>query len=225
VVVAYGKILPPAVLALPRHGCVNLHASLLPRYRGAAPLQYALMSGDDRTGLTVMRMDEGLDTGDILLQEPMTIGPKDDIRSLFARSAANGARLLLEAIALIEQGKAVYTPQDDALASTAPALTRESGLVDFASMNARMIDCRVRALCEWPTAYFQSGTSRVKIHRCEPVDADARPGVVLACDPLTIGCREGALVLASVTPEGRKTMTGAQYGVGLRLRAGDSFPS
>ena len=223
VVVAYGRLLPRAVLDLAPFGCLNLHASLLPEYRGAAPLQHALLNGADMTGLSVMRLDEGVDTGDILRQQPMAIGRRDDIQNLYAKAAEMGSVMLLDALDDIEKGSAAYTPQRESGVSYAPALTRRDGLVDFACMTGREIDCRVRALCQWPVAYFEQPDGHVKIHRAEDVEGSGRPGEVLGLDPLVIACARDAIRLDSVTPMGRRTMGGQQYAAGRRLKKGTNI--
>jgi len=219
-VVAYGKILPPDILAIPRYGCVNMHASLLPRYRGAAPLQRALMNGETRTGLTAMLMDEGLDTGGILLQDTMDISDADDIDSLFERAAERGGELMLEAVRRLEEGTAVPVRQDPSLATYAPPLTRADGRVDFTSMDAREIFCRVRALARWPVAYFEREGGAVKIRKAFLSDLAGQPGTVLDTGPLTVAAREGAVILDSLTPEGRKTQSGRDFCLGQRIRPG-----
>ena len=223
VVVAYGKILPRALLELPRYGCINLHASLLPKYRGAAPLQHALLNGDSETGLSIMKLVEGMDTGPVLLQRSMPIGEEDDIDDLFRRAAQLGGQMILEAIQKIEQGTAQYTEQDESLASYAPALTKNSGWLDFTGMADLSVSCAVRALCRWPVAYFLHEQSHVKVHKAKAVGGSGLPGEVLQINPLIVACKQGAVRIDSVTPEGRKTMSGTQYATGLRIKKGQNI--
>jgi methionyl-tRNA formyltransferase len=170
VVVAFGQIFPRELLNLPSHGCLNLHASLLPRYRGAAPIQAAIAAGETRTGVTIMRMEEGLDTGPILLQEETAIGPLETAGELAPRLAAIGARLMLAALDRLEHGSLVPRPQDGELANYAPRLTRASGRVDWSAPAADLAN-RLRAFTPWPGLTAELRGTPVKLLRAAAVTA------------------------------------------------------
>jgi methionyl-tRNA formyltransferase len=187
VVVAFGQIFPRELLQLPAHGCLNLHASLLPLYRGAAPIQAAIAAGDERTGVTVMRMEEGMDTGPILLQEETPIGSHETAGELAARLAALGARLMVEALARLERGDLAPRPQDAARAAYAPRLTRASGRADW-SLEAAQLANRLRAYTPWPGMTAELRGAPVKLLRAAPLPppSPARPGPSpppAACSP------------------------------------------
>ncbi len=220
VVMAYGKLLPPQVLALPRLGCVNIHASLLPRYRGAAPIQRVLLDGCGESGVTTMLMDEGLDTGDILMQRRFSIDENDGCAAVFAKVGEIGAQLILETLDALEAGTAVPTPQDGAAASWAPSIKKDEGDFDFTQSAAKIHD-RVRAFETWPVACFASGGRRVKTYRTLKTPQNGRAGEILALHPLTVACGEGALQLLEVQPENSRRMTGTQWAAGARLQKGD----
>ena len=160
VVVAYGRILPPEVLAIPQKGCINLHVSLLPKYRGSAPIQWAVIHGDKTTGVTIMQRDEGLDTGDILMVQPVDIGPEETSGQLFDRVAAVGAETLCRCIEEIAAGRAVPTPQDHEKATLAPPLTKEMARFAF-EQPAQVIHDQVRGMNPWPAAYFECEGNKV----------------------------------------------------------------
>lgn len=215
-VAAYGLILPQAVLDIPRLGAVNVHASLLPKYRGAAPIQRAIMDGEARTGVSIMQMDAGMDTGDVLLTRELAIGPDDTAASLHDALASLGGRALLEALDLIAAGRAVRTPQDPALATYAPKLRKDEGCIDW-NRPATEIHDRVRGVHPWPGAYFfWDAPGRRKPLRLAlapgrpggPKPLDAAPGTILGESDgmLAIACADGAYLTPAVTPEGRKQM-------------------
>lgn len=221
VVVAYGRILPGEILSIPPHGAVNLHVSLLPKYRGAAPVQWSVINGDKRTGVTIMQLDEGLDTGDILRVAPVDIGAEETSGELFERVSALGAQTLLQSLDDIEQGRAQPVPQDDALATLAPPLTKEMALFSF-ERDARSLHDLIRGLNPWPVAYFMHGGKKIKVLAARlDEQAKGRPGEVLCTKPLTVACGSGALMLVQVVPEGSRAMDGAAWAAGRRLRAGD----
>ena len=221
VVVAYGKLLPKEILYEPKHGCVNVHVSMLPKYRGASPLQHALLCGENETGVSIIQMDEGLDTGDILAAKKLTITDADDVYSMYERAAAEGYKLLLEVIEDIKSGKAKRTAQDNTKETFAPPLTKEMGQFTFLD-DARDIFNKVRALCRWPVAYFIYDGKRIKVHKAGISERTGVPGEVVATDPLTVAARGGAVELLSVTPEGKKNMPGKDFSAGKRLKTGDS---
>jgi methionyl-tRNA formyltransferase len=217
IVAAYGRILPPDALAAPRLGCLNVHASLLPRHRGAAPIHRAILAGDRETGVCLMRMDEGLDTGAVWACRPTPIAADDTAETLHDRLAGLGAALLLERLPAILAGELAPAPQDDAAATLAPPLQKEEGQLDW-SAAARAIGDRVRGLHPWPGTYTFLAGRRLKVFppaaavRDVPVDP-APPGTVLAveADALVVACGDGAVRLREVQPENRKRMTVAEF--------------
>lgn len=219
VVVAYGRILPPEILAVPKHGCINLHVSLLPQYRGAAPIQWAVINGDAETGVSIMQLDEGLDTGPVLAQERVGIGPADTAGDVFATVTAIGARLLARTVEDIAAGRAAARPQEGA-PSYAPPLKKEDGRLEF-SMEPVTAHNRVRGCNPWPLAFFESGGKRIKVLRAAPAEGGGAPGEVLSLSPLTVAFGGGALALHEVHPEGSRAMAGAEWAAGRRLKAGD----
>ena len=221
VVVAYGRILPPEVLAIPPRGCINLHVSLLPKYRGAAPVQWAVINGDAETGVTIMKLDEGLDTGDILLVRPVSIGPEETSGELFERITALGAETLLDALARFDALTPV--PQDNAAATLAPPLRKEMARFTFDEDAARLHNL-VRGMNPWPVAFFKYGGKKIKVLASRvATSAGEAPGTVLAVKPLTVACGQGALQLLQVVPEGGKPMEGSAWAAGRRFRVGDSL--
>lgn len=224
VVVAYGRILPPELLHIAPLGCINLHVSLLPKYRGSAPIQWAVLNGDAETGVTIMQLDEGCDTGDILMVERVAIGPETTSGELFDQVSATGAKTLVTAIEKLAAGELTPQPQNDAEATQAPPLTKDMARFDF-TQSAAHIHNWVRGMNPWPAAFFELDGKKVKVleSRVAP-DAKSTPaGTVLALKPLTIACGEGALQLLTVTPEGGKPMAGTAWAAGRRLKAGDSL--
>src|SRR6266576_4843515 len=211
VAVAYGQILPRDVLEIPRLACLNLHASLLPCWRGAAPIQAAIAAGDCETGITVMHMDEGLDTGDILLQRSVEILPNDTGGSLHDRLAQIAPEALLESLRLVAAGNAPRIPQDNARATYAPKLKREHGLIDW-SESAEAIERKVRAYNPWPGAFMKVDRQNLKVFSASVVDLNGQPGEVLCSDrDLVVAAAKGALSLAEVQLEGKRRMTAAEF--------------
>ena len=201
VVAAYGLILPKAMLDAPRRGCLNIHASLLPRWRGAAPIHAAILHGDAESGVTIMRMEEGLDTGPMLLKGTVPLGPRSTTPQLHDALSAMGAALILRA--LDEDPPAV--PQPEAGATYAPKLTKADGLLDW-TQPAAALDARVRAMNPWPGAYFPHGGQVLRVLAAEPVAGSGTPGEVLAGPALTVACGEGALRLTRLQRPGRGAM-------------------
>ena len=211
VVIAYGQILPRDVLEIPKIACLNLHASLLPRWRGAAPIQAAIAVGDQRTGITVMYMDEGLDTGDILLQRPGDILPGDTGGSLHDRLAQIAPEALLESLRLLAAGSAPRTPQDNTLATYAPKLKREHGKIDW-SESAEVIERKIRGFNPWPGAFTQIGGQNLKVFSATLVDLSGQPGEILRSQgQLVIAAGRGALSLGDVQLEGKRRMSAAEF--------------
>ena len=220
VVVAYGRILPPEVLAIPPKGCINLHVSLLPKYRGSAPIQWAVIHGDKTTGVTIMQLDEGVDTGDILEVAPVTIGENETSGELFARIGTLGAQTLCHTIESIAAGKVQPRPQNEAEATQAPPLTKEMGQFTFAQ-SARQLHNLVRGLNPWPVASFVCGGKRIKVLHTTISTQQGEPGTILQLKPLTVACGEGALCLVEVVPEGSRPMEGTAWAMGRRYAVGD----
>lgn len=211
VVMAYGQILPRDVLEIPKIACLNLHASLLPRWRGAAPIQAAIAAGDRETGITVMYMDEGLDTGDILLQRTIDILPADTGGSLHDRLATIAPEALLDSLKLLANGKAPRSPQDNTLATYAPKLKREDGKIDW-SEPAKVIERKIRAFDPWPGAFMKFDGRNLKIFSAATVDLHGKPGEILRSEKeLVVAAGEGALSLGDVQLEGKRRMTAAEF--------------
>ncbi|MBI1328780.1 MAG: methionyl-tRNA formyltransferase [Alphaproteobacteria bacterium] len=217
VVVAYGLLLPKPILDGTRLGCFNLHGSLLPRWRGAAPIQRAIMAGDSETGVMAMRMEEGLDTGPVLMSERVAIGRKT-YGELHDELARLGADLMLRALAALERGTASETPQPDDGATYAKKIAKEEARIDWAKP-AREIDCLIRGLSPFPGAWCEANGERLKILCGEPVDAHGAPGEIVS-DDLVIACGEGALKLVRVQRAGRGVMNADELLRGFLLPRG-----
>lgn len=224
VVVAYGRILPPELLHIAPLGCINLHVSLLPKYRGSAPIQWAVLNGDTKTGVTIMQLDEGCDTGDILMVEPVEIGPETTSGELFDQVSAVGAETLVRAVEDLAAGRLTPRHQDEAMATKAPPLTKEMARFTFAEP-AEHLHNWVRGMNPWPVAFFELDGKKIKVleSRLAENPQQAAPGTVLALKPLTIACARGALQLLTVTPEGGRPMAGTAWAAGRRLHTGDSL--
>ena len=222
VVVAYGLLLPWPILTSPRLGCLNIHASLLPRWRGAAPIQRAILAGDDASGITIMQMDEGLDTGPMLLRQAIAIGPRETGESLHDRLAALGARLIIEALDGLAGGSLRATPQPAEGVTYAAKLAREEGRLDW-RQPALLLDRRVRALAPWPGAWFEIAGERVKVLEAEPVAESGAPGWVIDGRP-TIACGEAALRLIKLQRAGKAALPAEAFLRGFRLDAGTVLP-
>lgn len=222
VVVAYGCIIPPQLLHTAKYGCINLHVSLLPKYRGSAPIQWAVLNGDAETGVSIMQLDEGLDTGDVLMVEPVAIDPEETSGELFDRVSAVGAKTLVDALAKIEAGQLTPVPQDHSKATLAPPLSKDTARFAFTE-DAAHIHNWVRGMNPWPTAWFEQDGKRIKVSECRLAEnpQNAAPGTVLALKPLTVAAQNGAVALLSVTPEGGKPMAGTAWAAGRRLKTGD----
>lgn len=225
VVVAYGKILPLNVIEYPKYGCVNLHVSLLPKYRGAAPMQRAIMEGENETGVTVMYMAEGLDTGDIISVERFPILPEDDFEAIHDRSAEVGGRLLSETIEKIYNGTADRIPQDDSLACYAKKVEKEDCKIDF-SLSAAKLDCIIRGVTPIPGAFAYLGGKMLKVNKATPVKGEGRPGEVIDLSDkgdgyITVACGEGALKITLLIPEGKGKMSAGAFVRGRKIALGD----
>jgi methionyl-tRNA formyltransferase len=220
VVVGYGQIIPQSVIDIPRLGIVNVHSSILPKYRGAAPAQWAIANGETRTGITTMRIDAGLDTGDILLARETEIGPEETAVELNARLAVLGADLLIETLDGLEAGRIVPRKQDSAQATLAPLLKKEDGRIDW-RQSAESIHNRIRGLQPWPGAYTTFRGQTLHIWRAKAKVGQAlspgNPGAFLRFKPPAVACGAGALELGEVQLEGRRRMSAADFANGHRL--------
>lgn len=232
VVVAYGQILPRAILDLPRHGCLNVHASLLPKYRGAAPIQWAILQDEAETGVTIMRMDAGLDTGDIVSQESTPIESSDDAQSLHDRLARVGSKLLMTTIPGYVSGQLPPHQQPAEGASYARKVTKQDGLLDW-NQAARTLFNRVRALTPWPGAYTYAGdqgrSTMLKIWAAELAsvapESSSRPGQILRADKtgIMVRCQDGALRIRTIQREGARRMSVGEFLLGCPLHPGEQL--
>lgn len=221
VVAAYGLLLPGALLALARYGAINIHASLLPRWRGAAPIQRALLAGDAETGITIMQMDEGLDTGPILEQRRIPIGAQDDAQTLHDRLAALGAEMIVRTLADIAAGRARAVPQPSEGVSYAPKIAKEETVIDWSEPCAQ-IERRIRALRPAPGARTLLRGVPLKLWRAECVDASGASGTVLvAADALVVACGQGALAVRELQLAGGRRLAAAEFLRGHPLAAGE----
>lgn len=223
VVVAYGKILPKEILGIPKYGCVNGHASLLPKYRGASPIQWCIVCGEKETGVTAMLMDEGMDTGDILKTVKTEIGAEETAEELFGRLSGITAELLVNTLADLEKGNITPIKQNEENASYAPIIKKEMAQLDFKNMTATEIHNAVRGYYSWPCAYFFLENKRVKVIKAAVADnTNAKSGTVIKSDDsLVIACKDGTAVeLVTVQPEGSKPMTAKQMLCGRPIATG-----
>ncbi|NIT13233.1 MAG: methionyl-tRNA formyltransferase [Candidatus Dadabacteria bacterium] len=223
-VAAYGKILPKEVLDLPKHGCINVHSSLLPKYRGAAPINWAIIKGETRTGVTTMLMDEGMDTGDILLTEEIEIGTDDSSETLSAKLSEIGAKLLIKTINQLKNEGLSPIKQDDSLATLAPMLKKEHGEIDW-TKSAKEIRDQIRGLLPWPVAYTMLNGKMLKIYSAELSEQGGNPGEVIETTKsiLRVACGKGSLDLMEVQLEGNKRMDIKSFLAGRKIEVGTQF--
>lgn len=225
VVVAYGKILPKDILEYPKYGCVNIHGSLLPRYRGAAPIQWSVINGEKETGVTAMRMDEGLDTGDMLLKRSVTIGENETADELFERLKDVGAQALLETLEQLQAGTCQCTPQDDSQSCYASMLDKQMACIDF-TKKARQVHNLIRGLNSWPIAYTYCDGKKMKIYTSTVAKDEGSlgtPGQVLGLKKgcgLEVACGQGSIYLKVIQMEGKKRMDIEDYLCGHCLERG-----
>ncbi len=234
VVAAFGQILPEEILTMPKYGCVNIHASLLPKYRGAGPIQWSIINGERITGVTIMQMEKGLDTGDMLFRTEVEIAPGETADTLHDKLAAAGAELIVEAIPKIEAGEVMPEKQRDEDSSYAKMLTKAMGKIDW-SLEAGKLDCLIRGVISWPGASTVFRGKTLKIWEEEPVDAasftggiqGAQPGTVVLVekDAFYVQTGSGALKVKTVQPEGKKRMAVKDFLLGYPVKAGDAFES
>jgi methionyl-tRNA formyltransferase len=229
VVVAYGKILPPSILDFPEYGCINLHPSLLPKYRGAAPMNWALINGETETGITIMKLNPKMDAGDIILQRKAGIHPDDDYGTLSKRLSEMGSELLIDAVELIESGKAKTSVQEEREVSYAPKIRKELCQIEW-SRSAREIHNLIRGLTPFPGAFTSVRGGRMKILRAEHLSGFSKslePGQISIGgkegSSLYVGTGEGVLHVLTLQPAGKKAMTSAEYIRGYPVREGDTW--
>ena len=225
VVISYGKILPSSLLKIPRLYSLNVHASLLPKYRGASPIPNALLNQETQTGVTIMRITEQLDAGDILLQRSVSIDPQDDGVTLSEKLSHAGAELMIHALRVTESGKAVFHPQDENQATYTKRLKKEDGIIDW-SRSSREIEALIRALVPWPSAYTFYQGKRLQLWKvlAKQRACYGRYGQVLKVsetEGIEVSTREGVLALLELQPESRRRMRAIEFASGYQLRAGD----
>jgi len=220
IVVAYGRILPEEILRIPARGCINVHASLLPKYRGAAPIQRSLLMGEKITGVTTMMMDQGLDTGDILMQSVLSIEEDDDASSLSKRLAELGAKTLIDTIKGIREGCVGPLPQQGEV-SYAPPLGKEDGRINWHKSAAELVNF-IRGMNPWPSAFCRLGDERIKILRAKASGGSSEPGRIekASSGKLIAGTAEGLLIIEELQPEGKKVMPAAAFLAGRKIREG-----
>lgn len=223
VVAAFGQILSKEILDMPKYGCINVHASLLPKYRGAAPIQWSIIDGEEKTGVTIMQMDEGLDTGDMLISREVAIADDETGGSLFDKLAKTGAELCVEAVRLIEEGKAERTKQDDSKSCYAKMLKKELGNIDF-SKPAAEIERLVRALNPWPSAYTSLDGKLLKIWKSKvslkSFDMENGSVAKVGADSFIVQCGEDSLEVTELQLEGKKRMSVHDFLLGQKLEVG-----
>lgn len=222
VVAAYGKILPKEIIDYPKYGCINVHGSILPKYRGAAPIQWSVINGDSETGVTIMQMNEGLDTGDILLVEKTDISIDDTASSVFDRLALIGANVLLKTLDLLVKNAIVPIKQDDALSSYAPMLDKNISLIDF-SKDALTVHNLVRGLYDWPIAHTFYHGKKLKIYKTALSNKCGKVGEVVSLSPLTIACGEKSVEILELQLEGKKRMDYKSFLMGHPIKCGTNF--
>ena len=223
VVVAYGRILPPDILAVPKYGCINIHGSLLPKYRGAAPIQWTVINGDAEAGVTSMYMAEGLDTGDMLLSLSTPVGEDETAGELFDRLAPLGADCLEQTLELLRKGELSPRPQREADATYAPMLDKKMAGLDF-GRSPRELCCLIRGLCPWPVAYTGLDGKKLKVYSARPAEGFSGPaGELLSGDRMIVGAGDGAVELLQVQLEGSRRMPAADFLRGKHLAPGKKF--
>ncbi len=227
VVAAYGQILPEEILNIPQYGCINIHASLLPKYRGAAPIEWAIIDGEEKTGVTTMYMEKGLDTGDMIEKKEVLIDPSDTGQTLRDKLAREGALLIISTLKALEEKTAKRIKQNDEESSYAHMLTKELGRLDF-NQSAVRIERMIRGLIPWPCAYTTIDKKSVKILKARVADSineeykNGKPGEIIEVTKknFTIKCKEGAITVLSLLPEGKKPMDAASYLNGNKITKG-----
>ncbi len=222
VVVAYGKLLPPEVLEIPSMGCVNVHGSLLPKYRGAAPIQWTVLNGDEYGGVTTMLMAEGMDTGDMLLKEAVKVGDNETSAEYYDRLSYVGAELLIKTLDLLEKGEITPEKQNEAEATLAPMLSKELCPIDFTKA-AKEVHSQINGLSDWPCATTVLEGKKLKVYRCEIVDtklSSHTPGEIINEKDFTVACGVGSVRFAELQAEGSKRMPTKAYLLGKPVKKG-----
>ena len=222
VVAAYGKILPKEILDLPQYGCINVHGSLLPKYRGSAPIQWSVINGDKETGVTIMQMAEGVDTGDMLYQKAIPINIDDTAESMFNKLSDLGGEMIVEALDKLEKGELTAIRQDEALATHAPMLNKSISEIDW-HKPALDVHNLVRGLYSWPIAQTTFNGKKLKIYRTSLGKGNGEAGSIIATDPLTIACSEGSVVIEELQLEGKKRMDAKTFLIGHPLNINDKL--
>lgn len=224
VVVAFGQIIPLSILQMPKYGCVNIHGSLLPKYRGAAPIQWAVLDGEKETGITTILMDEGIDTGDILLKKTIQIDTDETSGSLFDKLMALGAETILETLDELEKGNLTPTKQGESPTAYAKMLTKAMGLIDF-TRSAKELDCFVRGMNPWPSAYTLLAGKTLKLWKVRAVEGGGKTGSVIEIgkESFTVACGEGAIEVIEVQLEGKKRMSAGDFLKGSTLNIGQEL--
>ena len=222
VVAAYGQILPKAVLDLPKFGCVNIHGSLLPKYRGAAPIQQSVLDGEKVTGVTTMLMDVGLDTGDILLKAETEIGENETAGELFDRLAVLGGELIVQTLDKLKKGEITPQKQDESLATHTSKISKELCPIDF-NKSAFEVHNKVRGLNPWPVAVTEIAGKTVKVYSSRVSDMSGAAGTILSLKPFVVACGDKSVELIEIQPQGKKRMTAQSFLAGHKLNIGDKL--
>ena len=220
IVAAYGQIIPKTVLDAPKYGCVNIHGSLLPKYRGASPIQQSVLNGDKVTGVTTMLMDVGIDTGDILLTKETEIGENETSGELFDRLADLGGELILETLKALEEGTVTPVKQDESLSSHTSKIDKSLCPIDF-TKSADEVHNKVRGLNPWPVATTKICGKNVKVYSTKLCEKSGKCGHVISTKPLIVACGEGSVEICEIQPEGKKRMTAEAFLAGHKLGIGD----
>ena len=219
VVAAYGKLLPKNILDYPKLGCINIHASLLSKYRGAAPIQWAVLNGEEETGVTIMMMDEGIDTGDIIFTRSIPIEEDDTALSMFEKLSDLGASMITEAMEKIEKGEYSCTAQDEALSCYSPMIKKEMGEIDWKKPSTEIHNL-VRGMYDWPIAYTKLGGKTLKIYKSNKSNLSGSAGEIVCLSPLTVACGEGSVEIVELQLEGKKRMDASSFLMGRKLEIG-----
>ena len=225
VVAAFGQILSREILDIPPYGSLNIHASLLPTYRGSSPIQRVILDGEEKTGVTIMQMDEGIDTGDMLYKKEIPILPEDDFESLHDKLMYLGGEAIVEALELLTLGKLIPEKQDDALSCHAPMIDKSMGEIHF-EMSAVQIDRLIRGMTPWPSAFTYYKGKQLKVWKAVPVEGTAgTPGEIIRVekDSITVACGEGALQIYALQLEGKKRMSTHDFLLGVKMTAGETL--
>lgn len=222
IVAAFGQILSQEILDMPKYGCLNIHASLLPKYRGASPIQHVIIDGEKETGVTIMQMNAGLDTGDMLYKKSITIEDTDNYETLHDKLLVVGGEAIVEALPLLEEGKLTPEKQDDSLSCYARLIDKQMGRLDF-TKDAVVLDRLIRGVTPWPSAFTSYQGKQLKIWREEPVDGSGEPGTILNVekDAFTVACGSGALRILEVQLEGKKRMSTHDFLLGVKVKQGE----